>query len=53
MSSDGLRRDLGVWTAIAIVVGTTIGSAIFDGLFPGAPDVAAQVRHVLEVAARV
>jgi putative N-acetylmannosamine-6-phosphate epimerase len=30
--------------------GFTIGSAIFDGLFPGAPDVAAQVRHVLEVA---
>ncbi|MFI5035597.1 MAG: 1-(5-phosphoribosyl)-5-((5-phosphoribosylamino)methylideneamino)imidazole-4-carboxamide isomerase [Acidimicrobiales bacterium] len=32
--------------------GFTIGSAIFDGLFPGAPDVTAQVRHVLEVAAR-
>jgi phosphoribosylformimino-5-aminoimidazole carboxamide ribonucleotide (ProFAR) isomerase len=31
--------------------GFTIGSAIFDGLFPGAPDVAAQVRRVLEVAA--
>jgi hypothetical protein len=31
--------------------GFTIGSAIFDGLFPGSPDVAAQVRHVLEVAA--
>lgn len=31
--------------------GFTIGSAIFDGLFPGAPDVAAQVHHVLEVAA--
>lgn len=30
--------------------GFTIGSAIFDGLFPGAPDVAAQVRHVLSVA---
>ena len=30
--------------------GFTIGSAIFDGLFPGAPDVAAQVRHVLTVA---
>jgi hypothetical protein len=30
--------------------GFTIGSAIFDGLFPGAPDIAAQVRHVLEVA---
>jgi hypothetical protein len=30
--------------------GFTIGSAIFDGLFPGAPDVAAQVCHVLEVA---
>jgi methylmalonyl-CoA mutase cobalamin-binding subunit len=32
--------------------GFTIGSAIFDGLFPGAPDVTAQVRHVLEVAGR-
>jgi hypothetical protein len=32
--------------------GFTIGSAIFDGLFPGAPDVATQVRHVLDVAAR-
>jgi hypothetical protein len=32
--------------------GFTIGSAIFDGLFPGAPDVAAQVRHVLEAAAK-
>jgi hypothetical protein len=31
--------------------GFTIGSAIFDGLFPGAPDIAAQVRHVLKVAA--
>jgi hypothetical protein len=31
--------------------GFTIGSAIFDELFPGAPDVAAQVRHVLEVSA--
>ncbi len=30
--------------------GFTIGSAIFDNLFPGAPDVAAQVRHVLDVA---
>jgi 2-keto-3-deoxy-6-phosphogluconate aldolase len=30
--------------------GFTIGSAIFDGLFPGAPDVAAQVRYVLSVA---
>src|ERR1019366_2523050 len=30
--------------------GFTIGSAIFDGLFPGSPDVAAQVRHVLQVA---
>lgn len=28
----------------------TVGSAIFDGLFPGAPDVVAQVRHVLSVA---
>jgi len=31
--------------------GFTIGSAIFDGRFPGGPDVSAQVRHVLEVAA--
>ncbi len=31
--------------------GFTIGSAIFDGLFAGAPDVTAQVRHVLEIAA--
>jgi len=31
--------------------GFTIGSAIFDGLFPGG-DVAGQVRYVLEVAAR-
>lgn len=30
--------------------GFTIGSAIFDGLFPGAPDVAAQVRYVLSIA---
>jgi 2-keto-3-deoxy-6-phosphogluconate aldolase len=30
--------------------GFTIGSAIFDGLFPGAPDVPAQVRYVLSVA---
>lgn len=30
--------------------GFTIGSAIFDGLFPGAPDIAAQVRYVLSVA---
>ncbi len=29
--------------------GFTIGSAIFDGLFPGAPDVAAQVRYVLSL----
>jgi hypothetical protein len=28
--------------------GYTIGSAIFDGLLPGAPSVADQVRHVLE-----
>ncbi|MFC4944439.1 hypothetical protein [Pseudonocardia sp. GCM10023141] len=30
--------------------GFTIGSAIFDGAFPGAPDVAAQVAAVLAVA---
>jgi hypothetical protein len=28
--------------------GYTIGSAIFDGLLPGAPSIADQVRHVLE-----
>jgi len=39
--------------ASAGVWGFTIGSAIFDGVFPGAPDVAAQVRHVLQVASRV
>ncbi len=31
--------------------GFTIGSAIFDGLLPGAPDVADQVREVLAIAA--
>ena len=31
--------------------GFTIGSAIFDGLLPGAPDVATQVREVLAIAA--
>jgi uncharacterized protein related to proFAR isomerase len=31
--------------------GFTIGSAIFDGKLPGAPDVAAQVREVLAAAA--
>jgi NAD(P)H-dependent flavin oxidoreductase YrpB (nitropropane dioxygenase family) len=31
--------------------GFTIGSAIFDGLLPGAPDVAEQVREVLAIAA--
>jgi NAD(P)H-dependent flavin oxidoreductase YrpB (nitropropane dioxygenase family) len=35
--------DAGAW-------GFTIGSAIFDGLLPGGPDVAAQVREVLEIA---
>lgn len=33
--------DAGVW-------GYTIGSAIFDGLLPGAPSVADQVRRVIE-----
>jgi hypothetical protein len=28
--------------------GYTIGSAIFDGLLPGAPSIADQVRRVLE-----
>lgn len=40
-----LLASAGAW-------GFTIGSAIFEGLFPGAPDVAAQVRHVLDVASR-
>jgi hypothetical protein len=31
--------------------GFTIGSAIFDGLLPGAPDVVGQVREVLAIAA--
>jgi hypothetical protein len=31
--------------------GYTIGSAIFDGLLPGAPSVADQVRCVLEATA--
>ena len=31
--------------------GFTIGGAIFEGLLPGGPDVAAQVRHVLAAAA--
>jgi hypothetical protein len=29
--------------------GYTIGSAIFDGLLPGAPSIADQVRSVLEM----
>jgi NAD(P)H-dependent flavin oxidoreductase YrpB (nitropropane dioxygenase family) len=33
--------------------GFTIGSAIFDGQLPGAPDVAAQVREVLTIAESV
>lgn len=33
--------DAGAW-------GYTIGSAIFDGLLPGAPSISAQVRRVLE-----
>jgi hypothetical protein len=36
--------------AAAGVWGFTIGSAIFDGRLPGAPDVAAQVRRVLAAA---
>jgi NAD(P)H-dependent flavin oxidoreductase YrpB (nitropropane dioxygenase family) len=31
--------------------GFTIGSAVFDGLLPGGPDVATQVREVLAIAA--
>jgi NAD(P)H-dependent flavin oxidoreductase YrpB (nitropropane dioxygenase family) len=33
--------------------GFTIGSAIFDGLLPGGPDVVAQVREVLAISALV
>jgi hypothetical protein len=36
--------DAGAW-------GFTIGSAIFDGALPGGPDVVAQVREVLAIAA--
>jgi hypothetical protein len=32
--------------------GYTIGSAVFDGLLPGAPSIADQVRHVLEATAQ-
>jgi hypothetical protein len=32
--------------------GYTIGSAIFDGLLPGAPSICDQVRHVLEATAQ-
>ncbi len=32
--------------------GYTIGSAIFDGLLPGAPSIVDQVRHVLEETAQ-
>jgi phosphoribosylformimino-5-aminoimidazole carboxamide ribonucleotide (ProFAR) isomerase len=38
-----MLENAGAW-------GFTIGSAIFDGLFPGAPDIASQVRYVLTVA---
>lgn len=46
VSSDqiDMLADAGAW-------GFTIGSAIFDGKLPGAPDVAAQVSDVLKVAA--
>jgi DhnA family fructose-bisphosphate aldolase class Ia len=46
VSSDqiDMLADAGAW-------GFTIGSAIFDGRLPGAPDVAAQVGDVLKVAA--
>jgi hypothetical protein len=45
-SIDRIRAvsEAGAW-------GYTIGSAIFDGVLPGAPSVADQVRHVLEVTA--
>ncbi len=33
--------------------GFTIGGAIFEGRLPGAPDVAAQVRNVLEIATTI
>ena len=44
------RRVLAVSEAGAW--GYTIGSAIFDGLLPGAPSIADQVRHVLEETAQ-
>lgn len=37
--------------ALAGAWGFTIGSAIFDGLLPGGPDISAQVRAVLALAA--
>jgi hypothetical protein len=45
-----VRDDQIAMLAGAGAWGFTIGSAIFDGLFPGAPDVVAQVRYVLSVA---
>lgn len=51
IAAGSVVRDEQIATlAAAGAWGFTIGSAIFDGLFPGAPDVAAQVRHVLTVA---
>lgn len=51
IAAGSVVRDEQIQTlASAGAWGFTIGSAIFDGLFPGAPDVAAQVRHVLKVA---
>jgi NAD(P)H-dependent flavin oxidoreductase YrpB (nitropropane dioxygenase family) len=47
VTSAGQIRTL----AAAGAWGFTIGSAIFDGLLPGAPDVAAQVREVLAISA--
>lgn len=46
-SIDRIRAvsETGAW-------GYTIGSAIFDGLLPGAPSIADQVRHVLEATTR-
>jgi hypothetical protein len=52
IAAGSVVRDEQIQTlASAGAWGFTIGSAIFDGLFPGGPDVTAQVRHVLEVAA--
>ena len=43
--------DRALTVAEAGAWGYTIGSAVFDGLLPGAPSIADQVRRVLEATA--